>query len=84
MALMVYQISYESVRRKIACARPSQRVHFVRRIRKIRIKSVRFQVCVTNELRGVFLSNLVCEVVCIRGTTYINLVEIAQIVFKLQ
>ena len=31
------------------------------------------------ELQGVFLSNLVWEVVYIRGTTYINLVEIAPI-----
>ena len=52
--------------------------------RKRRIKSARFQVCVTSKLRGVFLSNLVCEVVYIRGTTYINLVEIAPTVFKLQ
>ena len=47
-------------------------------------KSVRFQVCVTSELQGVFLSNLVCEVVHIGGITYINLEEIVPIVFKLQ
>ena len=58
-------------------------VYFVRR-RKRRIKPARFQVCVTSELRGVFLSNLACELVYIGGTTYINLVEIAPIVFKLQ
>ena len=45
---------------------------------------MRFQVCVTSELRAVFVSNLVCEVVYIGGTTYINLVEIAPVVFKLQ
>ena len=67
----------------------SRRVQVVRRrIRRIRrkrqIKSARFQVCITSKLRGLFLSNLVCEVVYIGGTTYINLVEIAPIVFKLQ
>ena len=56
----------------------------MRRIRKIQIKSARFHVGVTSELRGVFLSNLVCEMVYIGGTAYINLVEIAPIVFKLQ
>ena len=47
-------------------------------------KSGRFQVCVTSELLGLFLSNLVCEVVYISCRTYINLVNIAPIVFKLQ
>ena len=52
--------------------------------RKIRIRSRRFQVCIASKLRGLLLSNLVCEVVNIGPTTYMNLVEIAPIVFKLQ
>ena len=76
MVLVVYQISYESVRKRMFCTRLSWRVHFVQRRRKILIKSVKFQVCVTSKLRGVFLSNLLCEVVYIGGTTYINLEEI--------
>ena len=85
MALMVSEILFESMHEKIVCARVYQRVHFVRRIRrrKRRIKSARFQVCITSKLREL-LSNLVCEVVYIGGKTYLNLVEIALIVFKLQ
>ena len=86
MALMVSEILFESMHEKIVCARVYQRVHFVRRIRrrKRRIKSERFQVCITSKLRGLLLSNLVCEVVYIGGKTYLNLVEIDPIVFKLQ
>ena len=56
---------------KIACARLSQRVHFVQR-RKIQIKSARFQVHVTSKLRGLLFSNSVCEVVYISCTTYVT------------
>ena len=88
MALMVSEILFEFMHENIVCARIYRQVHFVqgRRIRrrKRQIKSARFQVCITSKLRGLFLSNLVCEVVYIGGTTYINLVEIAPIVFKLQ
>ena len=83
MALMVSEILFESMDEKIVCARVYQQMDFVRR-RKRQIKSTRFQVCITSKLRGLFLSNLVCEVAYIGGKTYLNLVEIAPIVFKLQ
>ena len=86
MALMVSKILFESMHEKIVCARVYRRVQFCAKNskKKRRIKSERFQVCITSKLRGLFLSNLVCEVVYIGGKTYLNLVEIAPIVFKLQ
>ena len=85
MALMVSEILFKFMHEKIVCARVYRRVHFVQRIlRKRRIKSARFQVCMTSKLWGLFLSNLVCEVEYMGGKTYVNLVEIAPIVFKLQ
>ena len=43
-----------------------------------------WQVRVSSKLRGLFPSNVACEVVYISSTTCMNLVEIAPIVFKLK
>ena len=75
MALMLSEILFESMHEKLFALAFSRRVHVVRRRirRKRRIKSARFQVYITSKLRGLFLSNLVCEVVYIRGTTYVKI-----------
>ena len=75
MVLMVDQILLESMHEKIVCA--CVLLHLGRRTR-IRGK---IRICLTRILQGLLLSNLVYEVVNICPTTYLNLVEIAPIVF---
>ena len=55
----------------------------VRRRRKIRRKSDEFQGLVSQELLGLFLSNLVCKVLYMVKLEYVDLVEIGVIVFEL-
>ena len=52
-----------------------------RRIRKIPRKSDKFQGLVSQELLGLFLSNLVCKVLYMVTLKYVDLVEIGAIVF---
>ena len=78
--LLVYQISLKSVHKNIVYARLSC---LVRRRRKIRIKSDKFQGLVSQEPLGLFLSNLVCKVLYMVTLKYVELVEIDAIVFEL-
>ena len=73
--LLVHQISLKLVNKNIVS------VHFYclvqrRRIRKIRRKSDEFQGLISQELLGLFLSNLVCKVLYMVTLKYIDLVEI--------
>ena len=75
----MHQISLKLVHKNIVF------VHFyclVRR-RKIRRKSDEFQGLVSQELLGLFLSNLVCKVLYMKTLKYVDLVEIVVIVFEL-
>ena len=78
--LLVYQISLKSVHKNIVYARLSC---LVRRRRKIRIKSDKFQGLVSQEPLGLFPSNLVCKVLYMVTLKYVKLVEINAIVFEL-
>ena len=75
----MYQISLKSVNKNIVNARFCCLV----RRRKIRIKSDKFQRLVSQELLGLFLSNLVCKVLYMVTLKYVELVEIGAIVFEL-
>ena len=82
--LLVYQISLKSVNKNIVYARLCCLVRRRRRrIRKIRIKSDKFQGLVSQELLVLFLSNLVCKVLYMVTLKYVELVEIGAIVFEL-
>ena len=55
----------------------------VQRRRKTQRKSDKFRGLVSQELLGLFLSNLVCKVLYMKTLKYIDLVEIGAIVFEL-
>ena len=78
--LLVHQISLKLVHKNIVSVRF---YCLVRRRRKIRRKSDKFQGLVSQELLGLFLSNLVCKVLYMKTLKYVDLVEIGAIVFEL-
>ena len=61
----------------------SIRFYCLVRRRKIRRKSDEFQGLVSQELLGLFLSNVVCKVLYMKTLKYVDLVEIGAIVFEL-
>ena len=76
----MHQISLKLVHKNIGC------IHFyclVQRRRKIRRKYDEFQGLVSQELLGLFLSNLICKVLCMVTLKYVDLVGIGAIVFEL-
>ena len=78
----MHQISLKLVRKNIVSIRFYCLVRR-RRIRKIRRKFDEFQGLVSQELLGLFLSNLVCKVLYMVTLKYVDLVEIGAIVFEL-
>ena len=77
----MHQISLKLVHKNIVSVRFYCLVR--RRRRKIRRKSNEFQGLVSQELLGLFLSNLVCKVLYMVTLKYVDLVEIDAIVFEL-
>ena len=79
----MHQILLKLVHKNIVSVRFYCLVRRRRRIRKIRRKSDKFQGLVSQELLGLFLSNLVCKVLYMVTLKYVDLVEIGAIVFEL-
>ena len=75
----MHQISLKLVHKNIV----SIRIYCLVRRRKIRRKSDEFLGLVSQELLGLFLSNLVCKVLYMVTLKYVDLVEIGAIVFEL-
>ena len=76
----MHQISLKLVHKNIVSIRF---YCLVRRRRKIRRKSDEFQGLASQELLGIFLSNLVCKVLYMKTLKYVDLVGIGAIVFEL-
>ena len=81
VALLVYQILLKLVHNNIVSIRFYCLV--CRRRREIRRKSDEFQGLVSQELLGLFLSNVVCKVLYMKTLKYVDLVGIGAIVFEL-
>ena len=79
VALLVYQVPLKLLSKNIVCAP----FYCLVRRRKIRRKSNEFQGLISQELLGLFLSNLVCKVLYMKALKYVNLVEKGAIVFEL-
>ena len=79
----MHQISLKLVHKNIVCVRFYCLMRRRRRRRKIRRKSDEFRGLVSQELLGLFISNLVCKVLYMKTLKYVDLVEIGAIVFEL-
>ena len=75
----MHQISLKLVHKNIGCVR----FYCLVQRRKIQRKSDEFQGLVSQELLGLFLSNLICKVLYMVTLKYVDLVEIGAIVFEL-
>ena len=78
----MHQISLKLVHKNIVSVRFYCLVQRRSR-RKLQRKSEEFQRLVSQELLGLFLSNLVCKVLYMVKLKYVDLVEIGAIVFEL-
>ena len=76
----MHQLSLKLVHKNIV----SIRFYCLVRRRKIRRKSDEFQGLISQELLGLFLSNLVCKVLYMKTLKCVDLVEIGAIVFELR
>ena len=76
----MHQISLKLVHKNIGYVRF---YCLVRRRRKIQRKSDEFQGLVSQELLGLFLSNLICKVLYMVTLKYVDLVEMGAMVFEL-